>query len=198
MTIEWTDLAYQQKLAGNSAILIFPLCVMFVFLVHAAEYESWSLPMAIILIAPICLPFALAGISLRGMDNNLITQIGFVVLIGLAAKNAVLIVEFAKQEGRDRFSAAVDACRMRLRPIVMTSFAFILGVLPMAIAKGPGAELRQVLGTAVFFGMLGVTLFGLFLTPAFYVILRKLSGTSFVKHVPSAVEKEPVTNHQHH
>lgn len=185
MTIEWTDLAFQQRRAGNSAILIFPLCVLFVFLVHAAEYESWSLPMAIILIAPVCLPFALAGIWFRGMDNNLITQIGFVVLIGLAAKNAVLIVEFAKQleeEGLDRFAAAVEACRMRLRPIVMTSFAFILGVLPMAIATGPGAELRQVLGAAVFFGMLGVTVFGLFLTPAFYVILRKLSGTTFAPH----------------
>lgn len=170
MTIKWTDLAFQQRLAGNSAIRIFPLCVLFVFLVHAGEYESWSLPIVIILIAPVCLPFAFAGFRFRGMDNNLITQIGFVVLIGLAAKNAVLIVEFAKQfeeEGLVRFAAAVEACRMRLRPIVMTSFAFILGVLPMAIATGPGAELRQVLGTAVFFGMLGVTVFGLFLTPAF-------------------------------
>ncbi len=178
MAIEWTDLAYQEKLAGNTAIYIFPLCVLFVFMVHAAEYESWALPLAIILIAPVCIPFALAGVYFRGMDNNLITQIGFVVLVGLAAKNAVLIVEFAKQqedEGLDRFSAAVEACRLRLRPILMTSFAFILGVLPMAIAVGPGAEMRQVLGTAVFFGMLGVTFFGLFLTPAFYVILRGIS-----------------------
>jgi multidrug efflux pump subunit AcrB len=178
MVIEWTDLAYQEKLAGNTAIYIFPLCVLFVFLVHAAEYESWALPLAIILIAPICIPFALAAVYFRGMDNNLITQIGFVVLVGLAAKNAVLIVEFAKQqedEGRDRFSAAVEACRLRLRPILMTSFAFILGVLPMAIAVGPGAEMRQVLGTAVFYGMLGVTVVGLFLTPAFYVILRGIS-----------------------
>jgi hydrophobe/amphiphile efflux-1 (HAE1) family protein len=178
MAIEWTDLAYQEKLAGNTAIYIFPLCVLFVFLVHAAEYESWALPLAIILIAPICIPFALAGVYFRGMDNNLITQIGFVVLVGLAAKNAVLIVEFAKQqedEGLDRYSAAVEACRLRLRPILMTSFAFILGVLPMAIAVGPGAEMRQVLGTAVFFGMLGVTIFGLFLTPAFYVVLRGIS-----------------------
>ena len=177
--IEWTELAYQERLAGNTAILIFPLCVLFVFLVHSAEYESWSLPLAIILIAPVCLPFALSGIWGRGMDNNLITQIGFVVLIGLAAKNAVLIVEFAKQleeEGRSTIEAAVEACRLRLRPILMTSFAFILGVLPLAIAHGPGAELRQVLGTAVFAGMLGVTIFGLFLTPSFYVILRKLSG----------------------
>ncbi|MDX1962056.1 MAG: multidrug efflux RND transporter permease subunit [Pirellulales bacterium] len=185
MTISWTDLAYQEQLAGNTAIYIFPLCVLFVFLVHSAEYESWSLPLAIILIAPVCIPFALGGVWLRGMDNNLITQIGFVVLIGLAAKNAVLIVEFAKQleeEGRETVAAAVEACRLRLRPIMMTSFAFILGVVPLARAVGPGAELRQVLGTAVFFGMLGVTIFGLFLTPAFYVIIRRLTGTKFKKH----------------
>jgi len=179
MTIEWTDVAYQEQIAGNSALYIFPLCVLFVFLVHSAEYESWSLPLAIILIAPICLPFALGGVWLRGMDNNLITQISFVVLIGLAAKNAVLIVEFAKQqeeEGRSAFEAAVEACRLRLRPIMMTSFAFILGVVPLAKAVGPGYEMRQVLGTTVLSGMLGVTLFGLFLTPAFYVALRKLGG----------------------
>ncbi|AMV20737.1 efflux RND transporter permease subunit [Planctomyces sp. SH-PL14] len=179
MTIAWTDIAYQEQLAGNTALYIFPLCVLFVFLVHAAEYESWSLPLAIILIAPICLPFALGGVWARGMDNNLITQISFVVLIGLAAKNAVLIVEFAKQqedEGHTPFEAAVEASRMRLRPIVMTSFAFILGVIPLARAVGPGFEMRQVLGTTVFSGMLGVTIFGLFLTPAFYVTLRRTSG----------------------
>lgn len=177
MSIEWTDIAYQQQLAGNTAIYIFPLCVLFVFLVHAAEYESWLLPLAIILIAPVCLPFALSGLVMRGMDNNLISQIGYVVLIGLAAKNAVLIVEFAKQleeQGMNRFEAAIEACRLRLRPIMMTSFAFILGVLPMVRAEGAGAEMRQVLGTAVFWGMLGVTLFGLFLTPTFYVLLRAL------------------------
>src|SRR5205814_6924879 len=145
MQIEWTDIAYQAKLAGNTAVFLFPLCVLFVFLVHSAEYESWSLPLAIILIAPMCLPFALLGNWVRGMDNNLITQIGFVVLVGLAAKNAVLIVEFAKQRqdegGRDRFTAAVEAARLRLRPILMTSFAFILGVLPLAVATGPGAEM---------------------------------------------------------
>jgi len=176
MQIEWTDLSYQAKIAGNTAIFIFPLCVLFVFLVHSAEYESWSLPLAIILIAPMCLPFALFGTWLRGMDDNLITQIGFIVLIGLAAKNAVLIVEFAKQqqeEGKDRFASAVDASRLRLRPIMMTSFAFILGVLPLAIATGPGAEMRQALGTAVFSGMLGVTMLGLFLTPVFYVLLAR-------------------------
>jgi multidrug efflux pump len=177
MQIEWTDIAYQAKLTGNTAVFLFPLCVLFVFLVHSAEYESWSLPLAIILIAPMCLPFALLGTGLRGMDNNLITQIGFIVLIGLAAKNAVLIVEFAKQQqdegGKDRFTAAVEACRLRLRPILMTSFAFILGVLPLARATGPGAEMRQALGTAVFSGMLGVTFLGLFLTPVFYVLLRR-------------------------
>lgn len=178
MQIAWTDIAYQQQLAGNTSIFIFPLCVLFVFLVHSAEYESWLLPLAIILIAPICLPFALWGVVARGMDNNLITQIGFIVLVGLAAKNAVLIVEFAKQlqeEGKDKFEAAAQACRLRLRPILMTSFAFILGVLPMARAIGPGAEIRQVLGTAVLTGMLGVTLFGLFLTPTFFVLLSRLN-----------------------
>ncbi|MDB5348596.1 MAG: bepE 3 [Schlesneria sp.] len=178
MSIEWTDITFQERLAGNTALYIFPLCVLFVFLVHAAEYESWSLPMAIILIAPICLPFALGGVWLRGMDNNLITQISFIVLIGLAAKNAVLIVEFAKQqeeEGHGTIQAAIEACRLRLRPIIMTSFAFILGVIPLARAVGPGFEMRQVLGTAVFSGMLGVTLFGLFLTPAFYILLRGAS-----------------------
>jgi len=187
MQIEWTDIAYQAKLAGNTAVFLFPICVLFVFLVHSAEYESWSLPLAIILIAPMCLPFALLGTWLRGMDNNLITQIGFIVLIGLAAKNAVLIVEFAKQQqeqGKDRFTAAMEASRLRLRPILMTSFAFILGVLPLARATGPGAEMRRALGTAVFSGMVGVTLFGLFLTPVFYVVLRR----SIPTRVPEAHE----------
>jgi len=175
--IAWTDLAYQAQLAGNTALLVFPLCVLFVFLVHSAEYESWSLPLAIILIAPMCLPFALLGLWLRGIDNNLVAQVGFVVLIGLAAKNAVLIVEFAKQQeehGLDWFAAAVEACRLRLRPILMTSLAFILGVLPLARATGAGAEMRQALGTAVLSGMLGVTVLGLFLTPVFYVTLRRI------------------------
>jgi multidrug efflux pump len=178
LAIAWTDIAYQAKLAGNTALFIFPLCVLFVFLVHSAEYESWLLPLAIIMIAPMCLPFALTGITLAGIDNNLITQIGFVVLIGLAAKNAVLIVEFAKQqedEGADRFHAAVEAARLRLRPILMTSLAFILGVVPLARAVGAGAEMRRALGTAVFSGMLGVTVLGLFLTPIFYVSLRRLA-----------------------
>jgi len=173
--IEWTDLTYQQILAGDTLIYIFPLCVIFVFLVLSAQYESWSMPMAIILIVPMCLLSAIGGVWLRAQDNNIFTQIGLVVLVGLAAKNAILIVEFAKQlqdTGMDRVQAAVEACRLRLRPILMTSFAFILGVLPLVLAKGAGAEMRQALGTAVFFGMIGVTIFGLLFTPVFYVILR--------------------------
>jgi multidrug efflux pump subunit AcrB len=171
----WTDLAYQQILAGNVALFIFPLCVLFVFLVLAAQYESWALPLAIILIVPMCLLSAIAGVWLRGMDNNILTQIGFVVLVGLACKNAILIVEFAKEEqvaGKDRMAAAIAACRLRLRPILMTSFAFILGVLPLFVATGAGAEMLRALGTSVFSGMLGVTFFGLFLTPVFYVVIR--------------------------
>jgi multidrug efflux pump len=174
-TTDWTEIALQQKLAGNSAIYIFPLCVLFVFLLLAALYESWSLPLAIILIVPMCLFSAIGGVWLRSMENNIFTQIGFVVLVGLACKNAILIVEFAKQiedrDKKDRFAAAVEAARLRLRPILMTSFAFIFGVLPLVLSKGAGAEMRQALGTAVFFGMLGVTGFGLFLTPVFYVVI---------------------------
>ncbi len=173
--IEWTDLTYQQILAGDTLFYIFPLCVVFVFLVLSAQYESWSMPMAIILIVPMCLLSAIGGVWLRSQDNNIFTQIGLVVLVGLAAKNAILIVEFAKQlqdTGMDRVAAAVEACRLRLRPILMTSFAFILGVLPLVLAKGAGAEMRQALGTAVFFGMLGVTVFGLLFTPVFYVLIR--------------------------
>ena len=172
---EWVDTAYQQRQAGNVGLLVFPLSVLFVSLVLTAQYESWSLPLAIILIVPLCLLFAITGIWLRGMDNNILTQIGFVVLIGLACKNAVLIVEFAKQRqsaGRDRFTAAIEAAQLRLRPILMTSFAFILGVVPLVFASGAGAELRQVLGTAVFSGMLGVTFFGLLFTPVFYVVIE--------------------------
>ena len=184
MGFEWTDLTYQQILAGNVALFIFPLCVLFVFLTLAAQYESWSLPLAIILIVPMCLLSAIGGVLLRGMDNNIFTQIGFIVLVGLACKNAILIVEFAKQlqdAGRDRFAAVTEACRLRLRPILMTSFAFILGVVPLVIASGPGSEMRQALGTAVFSGMLGVTFFGIFLTPVFYVIIR-----GFGKKSPAA------------
>lgn len=175
---EWTDIAFQEKQAGNTILFLFPLAVLFVFLALAAQYESWLLPLAIILIVPLCLLFAIVGIWFRGMDNNVLTQIGFIVLVGLACKNAILIVEFAKAEedaGKDRFQAAVDACRLRLRPILMTAFSFILGVVPLLVATGAGFEMRRVLGTAVFSGMLGVTLFGLFLTPVFYVLLRRFA-----------------------
>lgn len=177
----WTELAFQEKQAGNTIVFLFPLAVLFVFMTLAAQYESWLLPLAIILIVPLCLLFAIVGIWMRGMDNNILTQIGFIVLVGLACKNAILIVEFAKQEedaGKDRFQAAVDACRLRLRPILMTAFSFILGVIPLLIATGAGFEMRRVLGTAVFSGMLGVTFFGLFLTPVFYVVLRRFARTS--------------------
>lgn len=176
---EWTGLAYQEVNAGSTAVLVFVLAVVFVFLLLAAQYESWLLPLAIILIVPMCLLSAILGIALRGMDNNILTQVGLVVLVGLASKNAILIVEFARQReqaGLDRFEAAVAAAKLRLRPILMTSFAFILGVVPLVIASGAGFEMRQALGTAVFFGMLGVTIFGLFLTPAFYVMCRSLAG----------------------
>ena len=175
---EWTGIAYQQKVAGNTAIVAFALAVLFVFLVLAAQYESLTMPFAIILIVPMCLLAAMAGVNLRGLDNNVLTQIGLVVLIALAAKNAILVVEFARQaEERDGLSpadAAVQAARTRLRPILMTSFAFILGTFPLVIASGAGAELRQALGTAVFFGMAGVTGFGLLFTPTFYVVCRAL------------------------
>jgi HAE1 family hydrophobic/amphiphilic exporter-1 len=175
---EWTELAYQEKTAGNTGVIAFGLAVVFVFLLLAAQYESVTLPLAIILIVPMCLLAAILGVNLRGFDNNILTQIGLVVLIGLAAKNAILIVEFAKQaeeRGLSRWDAAVEAAHTRLRPILMTSFAFILGVLPLVIASGPGAEMRQALGTAVFFGMIGVTAFGLLFTPAFYVMCRFIS-----------------------
>jgi hydrophobe/amphiphile efflux-1 (HAE1) family protein len=172
---EWTDIAFQQKAAGNTAGIVFGLAVVFVFLVLAAQFESLALPIAVILIVPMTLLAAMAGVNLRGMDNNILTQIGLVVLIALAAKNAILIIEFAKQaeeRGASTVEAAVEAARIRLRPILMTSFAFILGTLPLVISTGAGAELRQALGTAVFFGMLGVTAFGLIYTPTFYVVCR--------------------------
>src|SRR6187401_697995 len=174
-SFEWTTLAFQQIRAGNTAIFVFMLAVVFVFLVLAAQFESLTLPLAVILIVPMCLIASIVGVVLRGQDNNILTQVGFVVLIGLAAKNAILIIEFAKQledGGRNRFDAAVDAAHLRLRPILMTSFAFILGVTPLVWAIGAGSELRQTLGTAVFSGMIGVTLFGLIFTPVFYVVTR--------------------------
>jgi HAE1 family hydrophobic/amphiphilic exporter-1 len=172
---EWTEIALQEKVAGNTAVVAFGLAVVFVFLLLAAQYESLLLPLAVVLIVPMCLSAAISGVLLRHMDNNILTQIGFVVLIGLAAKNAILIVEFAKQaeeRGATRWDAAVEAARTRLRPILMTSFAFVLGVVPLVVATGAGAEMRQALGTAVFFGMLGVTMFGLLFTPIFYVLVR--------------------------
>jgi hydrophobe/amphiphile efflux-1 (HAE1) family protein len=176
---EWTGIAYQQKLVGNTAGLVFLLAVVFVFLVLAAQYESLTLPLAIILIVPMCLLAAMVGVNLRGMDNNVLTQIGLVVLIALAAKNAILVIEFARQaeeqEGLSPAAAAARAAQMRLRPILMTSFAFILGAVPLLVATGAGAELRQALGTAVFFGMIGVTGFGLLYTPTFYVVCRALA-----------------------
>ena len=175
---EWTELTLLQQLAGNTAIFVFALGTVFVFMVLAAQYESWSLPMAIILIVPMCLLAAIAGVWLTGLDNNIFTQIGLIVLIGLAAKNAILIVEFAKEQqtaGASRLEAAVEACRVRLRPIIMTSLAFILGVLPLVLGKGAGAEMRNALGVAVFSGMLGVTVFGLVFTPVFYYIIQGLS-----------------------
>ncbi len=180
MTYEWTGLAYQQKAAGGSAAVVFLLAVVFVFLVLAAQYEALTLPLAVILIVPMCILAALVGVLLRGMDNNILTQVGLVVLVALAAKNAILIVEFAKQaeeeDGMNPMEAAVTAASSRLRPILMTSFAFIFGVIPLAIAVGPGAEMRQALGTAVSFGMLGVTVFGLIFTPVFYVVSRGMGG----------------------
>ncbi|WP_022948933.1 efflux RND transporter permease subunit [Methylohalobius crimeensis] len=175
---EWTEVSLQEVMAGNTALIVFPLSVVFVFLVLAAQYESWSLPFAVILIAPMCLLASMTGIWLRGMENNIFTQIGFILLIALAAKNAILIVEFAKQRqesGLNRFKAAVEAARIRLRPILMTSFTFILGVFPLVIAQGAGAEARRILGTTVFSGMIGLTLFGLMLTPVFYVVVQALA-----------------------
>jgi hydrophobe/amphiphile efflux-1 (HAE1) family protein len=179
ITYEWTDLSYQEKKAGRTGYYVFLLSVLFVFLALSAQYESWSLPLAIMLIVPMCLLSALFGVWLHGQDINILTQIGFVVLIGLAAKNAILIVEFARQieeQGRDRVTAAVEAARMRLRPILMTSLAFTLGVVPLYIATGAGAEMRIALGTGVFWGMIGVTLFGLIFTPIFYVVIRALTS----------------------
>src|SRR5487761_2013956 len=175
---DWTDLSYQQVNGGNAGLYVFPICVLFVFLVLAAQYGSWCMPFAVLLIVPMCLLAATVGVRVMGQDVNILTQIGFVVLVGLAAKNAILIVEFARDielEGRDRLPAVIEACRLRLRPILMTSFAFILGVLPLVVSSGSGSEMRQAVGVAVFFGMLGVTMFGLVFTPIFYVLVRNLA-----------------------
>jgi hydrophobe/amphiphile efflux-1 (HAE1) family protein len=181
ITLEWTELAYQEKAASGTATQVFILAIVFVFLVLVAQYENWSLPLAVILSVPLCLVGAIWLVFARGLDNNILTQIGFVVLIGLAAKNAILIVEFARQkerEGLDTLSAAAEAARLRLRPILMTSFAFILGVVPLLLSSGAGAEMRRALGTAVFGGMLGVTFLGIFFTPVLYVVIRRPLGRS--------------------
>jgi multidrug efflux pump len=197
MTFEWTELAYQQMLSGNTMVFIFPLCVLLVYVVLAAQYESWSLPLSVILIVPMTLLSAIGGVWLTGGDNNIFTQISFLVLSALACKNAILIVEFARQreeEGADRLQAILDACHVRLRPVLMTSVAFIMGVVPLVLSTGAGAEIRQAMGIAVFAGMLGVTTFGLFLTPVFYVYVSRLfsgstkrgAATTAYPHVPNA------------
>ncbi len=193
MKLEWTELTLLQILAGNTALYVFAFAVIFVFLLLAAQYESWTLPLAVILVVPMCLLSSVTGVLIANMDVNIFTQIGFVVLVGLASKNAILIVEFAKEaqdrDGKSRYEAVLEACRLRLRPILMTSFAFILGVVPLVISHGAGAEMRRTLGTAVFSGMLGVTFFGLFLTPVFYASIRWATDR-FKKHPPM---RDPVS-----
>ncbi|GMA77753.1 hypothetical protein GCM10025880_41700 [Methylorubrum aminovorans] len=181
---EWTDLTYQEFIAGNSGIWVFPLALLLVFLVLAAQYESLTLPLAILMIVPMGLLAAMFGVWLSAGDNNVFTQIGLIVLVGLSAKNAILIVEFARElefSGRTPLQAAIEASRLRLRPILMTSLAFIMGVLPLVTATGAGAEMRNAMGVAVFSGMIGVTAFGLFLTPVFYVLLRRMAGNRPLK-----------------
>jgi len=177
MKYEWTELTYQKLLAGNTMVYIFPLSVFLVYLVLAAQYESWSLPLVIILIVPMTLFSAIAGVWLLKGDNNVFTQISLIVLVGLACKNAILIVEFARekqlQEGMNRVEAVLEACRLRLRPILMTSLAFTMGVIPLVLSTGAGSEMRRAIGVAVFFGMIGVTAFGLVLTPVFYLLIRR-------------------------
>jgi multidrug efflux pump subunit AcrB len=195
MTMEWTDLTFQRILAGNTAVYVFPLCILLVFLVLAAQYESFRLPFAIILIVPMCLLFAIAGVWLKGSDNNIFTQIGLIVLVGLACKNAILIVEFAKQkqdEGIPLVQATIEACSLRLRPILMTSIAFIAGVFPLVISSGAGSEMRQAMGAAVFAGMIGVTVFGLLLTPVFYVAAMKFARKAPSRPVPRSRPAVPV------
>jgi multidrug efflux pump len=182
---EWTELTYQEILAGNSALLIFPVAILLVFLVLAAQYESLTLPAAIVLIVPMGILAAMTGVWLTDGDNNVFTQIGLMVLVGLSAKNAILIVEFARElefAGRTPVQAAIEASRLRLRPILMTSMAFVMGVLPLVLATGAGSEMRSAMGVAVFFGMIGVTAFGLFLTPVFYVLMRQLAGNRPLAH----------------
>ena len=199
MATEWTDLAFLQLQAGNSAMYFFFLAVVFVFLVLAAQYESWRLPLAVILVVPMCLFCSVVGLQAAGMEINIFTQIGFVVLVGLASKNAILIVEFAKQQqemGVPRRQATLEACRLRLRPILMTSFAFILGVVPLVIAQGAGAEMRRALGVAVFSGMLGVTFFGIFLTPVFYYVIQWFAERETPPRTKNARRIEPSSQYE--
>jgi multidrug efflux pump len=189
MSYEWTEITYLEKKQANTGMIVFEFSVVFVFLVLAALYESWALPLAVILVVPMCVLCSLAGVSWAKQDINIFTQVGFVVLIGLACKNAILIVEFAKsrrEAGLSAHDATLQACRLRLRPILMTSFAFILGVLPLVVATGAGAEMRRALGTAVFSGMLGVTFFGIFLTPVFFWVI------DHVAHWPAFARSLPV------
>ena len=200
MGIDWSDLSYQEATQGKAALVVFPLAVLLAFLVLAALYESWTLPLAVILIVPMTLLSALAGVWLTGGDNNVFVQVGLVVLMGLACKNAILIVEFARElemQGKGIVDAALEACRLRLRPIVMTSVAFIAGTVPLVLSQGAGAEVRSVTGITVFAGMLGVTLFGLFLTPVFYVALRKLTNRPLVQHGESALSHQQALPAQH-
>jgi multidrug efflux pump len=199
MGYEWTELTYQQILAGNTAALVFPICVLLAFLVLVAQYESWSLPLVVILIVPMCLLSALAGVQLTRGDNNVFTQIGLIVLVGLACKNAILIVEFAREReahGDSTLKAVLDACRLRLRPILMTSLAFIMGVAPLVFSTGAGSEMRRAMGVAVFSGMVGVTLFGLALTPVFYWTIRRLTRRT-VQAAPTIEAPVPETPAPH-
>ena len=196
MKFEWTELTYQKILAGNTMAYIFPLSVFLVYLVLAAQYESWSLPLVIILIVPMTLFSAIAGVWLLHGDNNVFTQISLIVLVGLACKNAILIVEFARekqiQEGMNRVDAVLEACRLRLRPILMTSLAFTMGVVPLVLSTGAGSEMRRAIGVAVFFGMLGVTAFGLVLTPVFYVLVQRFVEGRELKKSATAPASAPV------
>jgi multidrug efflux pump len=204
MRTEWTELALLQLQTGDTAMWVFLLAVVLVFLVLAAQYESWALPLAVILVVPTCLLCAITGVVMAHMDINIFTQIGFLVLVGLACKNAILIVEFAKAQreaGHSRRVATLQACQLRLRPIIMTSFAFVLGVVPLMLSEGAGAEMRQTLGTAVFAGMLGVTLFGIFLTPVFFYVIQWLADSQAVSGtlVPEtgSLNDQASRSHQH-
>src|SRR5262249_5337129 len=202
---EWTELTYQEILAGNSGLVVFPLAILLVFLVLAALYESLTLPVAIIMIVPMGLFAAMTGVWLSAGDDNVFTQIGLIVLVGLSAKNAILIVEFAREleaVGHTPVQAAVEAARLRLRPILVTSLAFIMGVVPLVTSTGAGAEMRHAMGVAVFAGMIGVTMFGIFLTPVFYVLLRRLAGNRPLKmhggaHAPTLGGREHGASEDH-